>query len=81
MAAYYILDNVGSFNLCNNECYDAHIAEFGDNSGYIETTKSWAFEFQRLTDLKYICPVCDSYSNPHGFPVEESQANWFPVDD
>lgn len=76
---YYVLDTLSEFNECNNACYDAHMTVHDDNNGYTENTLSWSKPYQRLTDGKYVCPVCPDYDNAAGYTIEESQPDWFPV--
>ncbi len=80
MAYYYILDTLEEFKTCNDECYDAHMLSYNDGNGYADETLCWSKVFQRLTDNKYICPVCDDYTNPNGYVIEASAPSWFPED-
>jgi rubrerythrin len=77
---YYILDTLEQFNNCNTACYAAHMDSYDDQNGYTEKTLDWALPSQRLTDNKWICPVCPSYNNSAGYIIEESQPDWFPID-
>ena len=78
---YYVLDSLEEFNSCNDACYDAHMAVYNDNNGYRDETLCWSKEAQRLTDSKYICPVCPEYDNSAGYTIEEAQPDWFPPSD
>lgn len=76
---YYILDTLEQFNECNDICYAAHMEVYNDGNGYRDETECWSsLPIQRLTDNKYICPVCKYYDNANGYVIEESQENWFP---
>lgn len=75
---YYILDNISDFNACQASCYAAFIAPIDPNSPYAIGTTKWADAAQRLTDDKYICPVCPEYDNAANYTIEQSQTNWFP---
>jgi len=69
---YYIVNTKEESDLCLEECYQAHMSRHDD-----ENTVRWAHEVQRLTDGKYIAPVCNHYSNPHRFIMETSSQDWF----
>ncbi len=77
MSNYYVLDTQTISNTCRSEAYTAHIATH-DDEPYATQTTSWAAEQTRLTDSKYIVPVCTSYTNPHSYTIEASASNWFP---
>jgi len=54
------------------------IVEPIDNSKYIDGSHQWSEEKTRITDGKYIVRVCKHYDNPHNYPIEEKQSDWFP---
>ena len=76
---YYIINTKEESDLCLEECYKAHMKHHGENAEYSEGTIRWAELKTRLTDGKYIIPVCNHYSNPHRFIMETSSPNWFDL--
>ena len=76
MSSYYILDTQAESDTCRDEAYQAHIAVH-NNPAYVAGTIQWSKEQTRLTDGKYIVPVCEDYANQNSYPVEESSSDWF----
>ena len=74
---YYILDTKAESDLCLQECFDAFMQNV-KNDAYKKTTTKWAPEQQRLTDGKYIVPVCPQLGT-FGYHIETSTEDWFPV--
>ena len=73
---YYVVATKEESDICLEECYRAHIKQHQDKN-----TLRWAFEAQRLTDSKYIVPVCSHYTNPHNFPIETKTPEWDPQEE
>ena len=76
---YYILDTQADFITCETENFTAHMAVHCDSSGYTAGTLRWAEEYQRITDNKYICMVCEHHTNTSGWTIETSDPSWWPV--
>lgn len=73
---YYILDSQEESDQCLKECLTAFLQNI-KNEHYKQQTTEWAFEQQRLTDSKYIVPVC-SYLGTFGYQIETATDDWFP---
>jgi len=72
---YYILDTLEEAEACEREVYSCYI-EHSTDQKYIDSTPKWCDVKQRLTDGKYIVPVCNHVSE-HGYIVETEQPNWY----
>lgn len=73
---YYILDTKEESDQCLHECYIAMMNNV-TNESYKKQTVAWAFEQQRITDGKYIVPVCPQLGT-FGYHIETSTDDWFP---
>lgn len=73
---YYILNTQAESNQCLQECYDAFMHNV-KNDAYRKITKRWAQEQQRITDGKYIVPVCPQLGT-FGYTIETATDDWFP---
>lgn len=72
---YYILDNKEESDQCLQECLIACLQNVKDEK-YKSQTTSWAQEQQRLTDNKYIVPVCPNLGT-FGYHIEHATDDWF----
>ena len=72
---YYILDTKQESDQCLQECLTAYLQNI-NNSKYKDQTTAWATEQQRLTDGKYIVPVCPNLGT-FGYNIETSTDDWF----
>jgi len=70
---YYIANTKEEAETCLSECHEAEMLYRKTDKG----TKRWYQLMQRLTDGKYIIPVCNHYSNPRSLPVEVGLPEWF----
>ena len=75
---YFIFNTLEEAQAADAACFESHMAEHTDST-YLAKTQRWCNIEQRITDDKYIVPVCTHYSNINDWPIEESRANWFPV--
>lgn len=74
---YYILDTQAESDLCRQECLIAYTNNVADGAYKTQTTE-WSTEQQRLTDNKYIVPVCPNLGT-FGYTIETAQDDWFPT--
>ena len=74
---YYILDTQAESNQCLQECLTASLQNVSDKDYKTQTTE-WATEQQRLTDNKYIVPVCPNLGT-FGYTIETAMDDWFPT--
>ena len=72
---YYILDTKEESDQCLKECLIAYLHNVQDEK-YRSQTTSWAIEQQRLTDNKYIVPVCPQLGT-FGYHIETATDDWF----
>lgn len=72
---YYILETKEESDRCRQECYIACMSNVS-NEAYKTQTTDWAIEQQRLTDGKYIVPVCPNLGT-FGYTIETSTEDWF----
>jgi hypothetical protein len=73
---YYILNTKEESDQCRRECYTAYMQNISAGA-YKEQTTQWSEEQQRLTDNKYIVPVCPQLGT-FGYLIETSTSEWFP---
>lgn len=76
---YYILDSKEESDQCLEACLIAHFQNV-QNDKYKAQTTSWAPEQKRLTDGKYIVPVCPSLGT-FGYTIEASKPEWFEANE
>lgn len=74
---YYILDTQAESDQCLQECLTASLQNVSDKDYKAQTTE-WATEQQRLTDNKYIVPVCPNLGT-FGYTIETATEDWFPT--
>tara|TARA_R100001163_G_C5018074_1_gene161738 strand:+ start:71 stop:310 length:240 start_codon:yes stop_codon:yes gene_type:complete len=74
---YYILETKAESDLCLQECLTASLQNVSDKD-YKSQTTEWATEQQRITDNKYIVPVCPNLGT-FGYAIETAQDDWFPT--
>ena len=74
---YYILDTKTESDLCRQECLTAYMNNI-PSGDYKSQTIEWATEQQRITDDKYIVPVCPNLGT-FGYNIETAQDDWFPT--
>jgi len=74
---YYILDTQIESDQCRQECLIAYTNSVPDGDYKTQTTE-WATEQQRLTDNKYIVPVCPNLGT-FGYAIETASDDWFPT--
>ena len=74
---YYILDTQAESDQCLQECLTASLQNVSDTDYKAQTTE-WATEQQRLTDNKYIVPVCPNLGT-FGYTIETATDDWFPT--
>ena len=74
---YYILDKKEESDLCLQECLTASLQNVADKD-YKSQTTSWSTEQQRITDNKYIVPVCPNLGT-FGYAIETATDDWFPT--
>ena len=72
---YYILDTKQESDQCLEECLTAYLQNVTCEQ-YIKQTTKWADEQQRLTDGKYIVPVCPNLGT-FGYTIETATEDWF----
>lgn len=74
---FYILDTKSESDKCLQECFEAFMQNARDGKYRTQTTE-WATEQQRLTDNKYIVPVCPNLGT-FGYTIETAADDWFPT--
>lgn len=74
---YYILDTQAESDQCRSECLTAYMNNI-PHGQYREQTTSWSAEQQRITDNKYIVPVCPNLGT-FGYTIETATDEWFPT--
>lgn len=74
---YYILETKEESDRCRQECYISCMNNVS-NKDYKSQTTEWATEQQRITDNKYIVPVCPNLGT-FGYAIETAQDDWFPT--
>ena len=72
---YYILDTKAESDQCLEVCLIAYLQNVTCEK-FKQQTKVWAVEQQRLTDGKYIVPVCPNLGT-FGYNIETSTDDWF----
>ena len=72
---YYILDTKEESDQCRAECLIAYMNNI-PNGDYKSQTTGWSTEQQRITDDKYIVPVCP-YLGTFGYAIETATDDWF----
>ena len=72
---YYILDTQAESDQCRSECLIAYMNNI-PSGDYKTQTTSWSDEQQRLTDGKYIVPVCPNLGT-FGYNIETATDDWF----
>lgn len=74
---YYILNTKEESDECIKACTEAYLSN-EPKLEYKKQTAVWAQQLQRLTDGKYIIPVCPQLGG-FGYQIETFEENWFPV--
>lgn len=73
---YYVLDSKAESDECLENCHNACINNI-PSGDYKSQTTAWAEEQQRVTDNKYIVPVCSTLGT-FGYNIETATSEWFP---
>ena len=68
---YYILDTKQQSDQCRKEWLIAYMNNLSDDD-YKSQTDEWSSEKQRLTDNKYIVPVCPNLGT-FGYTIETNR--------
>lgn len=76
---YYVLDTKEESDECRKYCLEAFLSN-KSGPAYLNQTTQWSEEQQRLTDEKYIVPVCPQLGT-FGYSVENSSEDWFPPEE
>ena len=74
---YYVLATKEESDLCRQECLTAYMNNM-PNDNYKTQTTEWSTEQQRITDNKYIVPVCPNLGT-FGYAIETATDDWFPT--
>ena len=74
---YYILDTQIESDQCRQESLIAYMNSVPDGD-YKSQTTEWSTEQQRITDNKYIVPVCPNLGT-FGYAIETASDDWFPT--
>jgi len=72
---YYVLDTKEESDECRKYCLEAFLSN-KSGSDYLNQTTQWSEEQQRLTDGKYIVPVCPQLGT-FGYHIETATDDWF----
>lgn len=75
---YYIVDTIEQSEQCRKECLIAYMNNVPDGE-YKDHSIEWSPNLQRLTDGKYIIPVCPNLGT-FGYNIEESSDDWFDTE-
>lgn len=73
---YYVLNTKEESDQCRLKCYRA-LLKHNTSERFAELTTEWSPEQTRITDGKYVVPMC-SYIEPSAYVTEEPQMSWFP---
>jgi len=74
---HYILDTQIESDQCRQECLISYMNSVPDGD-YKSQTTEWSTEQQRITDNKYIVPVCPNLGT-FGYAIETASDDWFPT--
>ena len=61
--------------------FDKHIEMRGDRNGYDQETTSWAKPLQRVTDGKWVYPVCSASDGVYTVEMYNTGGTWFPAEE
>jgi len=74
---YVVFDTRSEWEAYEGIAYAAWIEAHPAPSNYVQQTTAWSKERQRLTDGKWIAPVCPAVSDHSSYTLEDPIDEWF----